>query len=146
MKKQNEMKLSFHSRSINESFARGAIASFAATLDPTVEELTDIRTAVSEAVTNCIVHGYRDTIGTVYITAAVYPDHRVVIRVRDTGQGIEDIKRAMEPLYTSCPSGERAGLGFAVMQSLCDKVRVTSTPQRGTTVTLTKKIAPRAMG
>ena len=144
MKKINEMKLSFQSRSVNESFARSAVASFIAALDPTVEELTDVRTAVSEAVTNCIIHAYSEKIGTVYITASIYPDNRVVIRIRDTGSGIEDIQRAMEPLYTSCPGGERAGLGFAVMQSLCNKVRVTSTPGRGTSVTLTKIIAAKA--
>jgi len=144
MKKTNEMKLSFQSRSVNESFARGAVAGFVAGLDPTIEELADIRTAVSEAVTNSIVHGYSEKIGTVYITAATYPDNRVVIRVRDTGRGIEDIDSAMAPLYTSCPSGERAGLGFAVMQSLCDKVRVTSKPGHGTSVALTKKISARA--
>jgi len=145
MKKINEMKLNFQSRSINESFARSAVASFIAGLDPTIEELTDVRTAVSEAVTNCIVHAYSEKIGIVYITAAIYPDNRVVVRVRDTGSGIEDIERAMEPLYTSCPDGERAGLGFAVMQSLCNKVRVTSTPGRGTSVTLTKIISAKAV-
>ena len=145
MKKTNEMKLSFQSRSVNESFARSAVASFVAGLDPTIEELTDIRTAVSEAVTNCIVHGYCEKIGTVYITAATYPDNRVVIRIRDTGRGIEDIGRAMEPLYTSCTGGERAGLGFAVMQSMCDKIRVTSSPGRGTSVVLTKKISAKSV-
>ena len=143
MKKINEMKLSFQSRSVNESFARGAVAGFVVGLDPTIEELSDIRTAVSEAVTNCIVHGYSEKIGIVYITAAIYPDNRVVIRIRDAGHGIENISRAMEPLYTSCPSGERAGLGFAVMQSLCNKVHVSSTPGRGTCVVLTKKITPK---
>ena len=143
MKKINEMKLSFQSRSVNESFSRGSVAGFVAGLDPTIEELADIRTAVSEAVTNCIVHGYSEEIGTVYITAAIYPDNRVVIRIRDKGRGIEDIGRAMEPLYTSCQSGERAGLGFAVMQSLCDKVRVISKPGYGTSVVLTKKISAK---
>lgn len=143
MKAINEMKLTFKSRSANESFARGAVASFVASLDPTVEELTDIRTAVSEAVTNCVVHGYRERIENIYITAAIYPDNRVVIKVKDKGCGIEDISRAMEPLYTSCPEGERAGLGFAVMQSLCDGVKVFSRPGKGTTVTLTKKISAK---
>jgi stage II sporulation protein AB (anti-sigma F factor) len=144
MKKINEMRLSFQSRSVNERFARSAVASFAASLDPTLEEITDLRTAVSEAVTNSIIHGYKESIGTVYITAAIYPDSRIVIRIRDAGCGIEDIGRAMEPLYTSDPGGERAGLGFAVMQSLCDKVKVTSKGGRGTSVVLTKKILSKA--
>ncbi len=143
MKPLNEMRLSFPSKSANEAFARTAVAAFVAGLDPTVDELTDIKTAVSEAVTNAIVHGYRESIQTIYITAAIYPDNRVVIRIRDKGCGIEDIRQAMEPLYTSCPQEERAGLGFAVMQSLCDKVRVTSRLGKGTTVTLTRILSGR---
>ena len=143
MKTVNEMKLSFPSKSINESFARTAVAAFVAGLDPTVDELTDIKTAVSEAVTNCIVHGYRDSVKTIYITAAIYPDSRVVIKIKDKGCGIENIEKAMEPLYTTCPQGERAGLGFALMQSLCDKVKVLSKPGSGTTVTLYRKLALR---
>ena len=143
MKIINQMKLSFPSRSVNESFARTSLAAFVAGLDPTVDEITDIKTAVSEAVTNCIVHGYRDSVQTVYITAAIYPDNRVVIKIKDKGCGIEDIDKAMEPLYTTCPEGERAGLGFALMQSLCDRVRVTSSPGKGTTVTLHRKLAVR---
>jgi len=143
MRAINEMKLTIKSRSTNEGFARTAVAAFVATLDPTVEEITDIKTAVSEAVTNCVVHGYRESIANIYITAAIYPDNRVVIRIKDKGCGIEDIDKAMEPLYTTCQSGERAGLGFAVMQSLCDKVRVASAPGRGTTVALTKMISSR---
>lgn len=139
MKAINEMKLTFKSRSANESFARMAVTAFVSTLDPTVDELTDIKTAVSEAVTNSIVHGYQERIDNVYITAAIYPDRRVVIKIRDKGCGIADIAQAMEPLYTSCTSGERAGLGFAVMQSVCDKVKVTSAPGKGTTVTLTRR-------
>lgn len=140
MKSINDMKLTFKSRSTNESFARTAVSSFVACLDPTAEEIIDLKTAVSEAVTNCIVHGYRESIENIYITAAIYPDNRVVIRIKDKGCGIEDIDKAMEPLYTTCESGERAGLGFAVMQSLCDKVRVVSKKGKGTTVTLTKRI------
>lgn len=143
MKPLNEMRLSFPSKSANEAFARTAVAAFVAGLDPTVDELTDIKTAVSEAVTNAIVHGYRESIQAIYITAAIYPDNRVVIRIRDKGCGIEDIRQAMEPLYTSCPQEERAGLGFAVMQSLCDKVRVTSRLGKGTTVTLTRILSGR---
>lgn len=143
MKMINEMKLTFKSRSVNESFARTAVAAFLATLDPTVEELTDIKTAVSEAVTNCIVHAYSESIQNIYITAAIYPNRRIVIKIKDKGCGIVDIPKAMEPLYTSCTSGERAGLGFAVMQSLCDSVRVSSKQGKGTTVTLSRKISSR---
>jgi stage II sporulation protein AB (anti-sigma F factor) len=143
MKPVNETRLSFQSRSVNEGFARMAVTAFVSTLDPTVGELTDIKTAVSEAVTNAIVHGYREKIATIYITAAIYPDRRVVIRVRDKGVGIEDVSRAMEPLYTTAVGEERAGLGFAVMQSVCDKVKVTSKPGKGTTVTLTRRLSSR---
>ncbi len=140
MKIQNRMRVSFPARSVNESFARTVIAAFAATVDPTVDELIDIKTAVSEAVTNAIVHGYREELGQVYIGASLYPDGRLVVRIRDTGCGIPDIKKAMEPLYTTCETGERAGLGFAVMQELMDKVQVRSTPGKGTTVTLEKRL------
>lgn len=140
MKPINSMKLQFEGRSINEAFSRTAVAAFVAQLDPTVEELADIRTAVSEAVTNCIVHGYRDRLGTVYITAAILPGNRVSIKIRDKGCGIPDIPKAMEPMYTSAPQEERAGLGFAVMQSLMDKVRVVSREGQGTTVTLERSI------
>ncbi len=139
----NYMKIEFPSMSVNESFARAAIGAFAARLDPTLEELGDIKTAVSEAVTNCIVHGYKESIADVYITAAIFPDNRVVIKIRDKGCGIEDIGQAMEPMFTTCKTGERAGLGFAVMQSLCDRVKVVSTPGKGTTVTLSRKIRSR---
>lgn len=143
MKAINRMKLTFESRSANESFARMAVSAFIAGIDPTVEELADIKTAVSEAVTNSIVHGYRESIENIYITAAIYPDNRVVIKIKDKGCGIKDIDQAMEPLYTTCKSGERAGLGFAVMQSLCDNVRVHSREGKGTTVTLTRRLTAR---
>lgn len=111
MKKTNSMKLQFVSRSANEGFARTAVSGFLASLDPTVEELADIKTAVSEAVTNCIVHAYADRIGIVYIAADLYADGRVVIRIRDKGCGIPDVEKAMEPLFTT--GGEdRAGLGL----------------------------------
>lgn len=140
---KNKMKLEFESRSCNESFARTAVAAFAAQLDPTYEEVSDIKTAVSEAVTNCIVHAYGERLSSVYITADIREDNSILIRIRDKGCGIEDVRRAMEPLYTTAPGEERAGMGFAVMQSLCDKVRVTSRPGAGTTVTLTKKFRSR---
>ena len=140
MKPVNTMKLQFEGRSVNESFSRTAVAAFVAQLDPTVEELADIKTAVSEAVTNCIVHGYRDRLGIVYISASLYPDRRIQIKVRDKGCGTPDIQRAMEPMYTSVPEEERAGLGFAVMQSLMDRVKVISKEGKGTTVTLERSI------
>ena len=143
MKKLNEMKVTFQSRSVNERFARSVVAAFVAALDPNVDELTDIRTVVSEAVTNCVVHAYRDKIDNIYITASIFENGRVMIKIRDRGCGIEDIDRAMEPLYTSRPAEERAGLGFAVMQSLCDRVRVSSRVGYGTTVTLIKTIAAK---
>jgi stage II sporulation protein AB (anti-sigma F factor) len=143
MKAINEMRLVVKSRSVNEGFARSAVGSFVTTLDPAVDELGDIKTAVSEAVTNAIVHGYRESIQDIYISAAIYSDNRVVVKIRDRGCGIPDITQAMEPMYTTSKTGERAGLGFAVMQSLCDRVRVSSRPGKGTTVTLTKRFASR---
>lgn len=143
MKCLNQMKLQFDSRSANESFSRTAISAFVAILDPTVDELTDIKTAVSEAVTNAIVHGYANEINTVYITAAIYADSKIVIRIKDRGCGIPDVHKAMEPLYTTSPTEERAGLGFTVMQSMMDKVKVRSQPGKGTTVVLERRIASR---
>lgn len=138
MKKINEMSVNFPSNSCNESLARSVIASFVMGLDPTVSELSDIKTAVSEAVTNSIVHGYRRSTGTIYIKAVITDKNKVIIKIRDRGCGIEDVEKAMEPLFTTAPEEERAGLGFAVMQSFCDKVRVRSEPNKGTTVTLEK--------
>ena len=135
----NSMKLSFLSKSANEGFARSAVAAFLLPLDPTVAEIADVKTAVSEAVTNAIVHAYPDTFGTVYIEARLTDTGRAVIKIRDTGVGIPDIQKAMEPLYTTS-SDERAGLGFAVMQSFMDSVKVRSKEGKGTTVTLEKNI------
>ena len=142
MKPINEMRLKFDSRSVNESFGRASVAAFAVQLDPNIEELSDIRTAVSEAVTNCIVHAYADTLGPVYIWAGIYENGIIRIRIRDSGCGIADIKQAMEPLFTTS-GGERAGLGFAVMESFCDKIKVRSKVGKGTVVTLEKKIRGR---
>lgn len=133
----NKTEITFPSNSINEGFARAAVSLFLSQLDPTVPDLTDMKTAVSEAVTNAIVHGYRDKIGTVYITAKIFENGKAMVKIRDRGCGIPDIKQAMEPLFTT-GGDERAGLGFAVMQSFCDQIRVTSAPERGTSVTLTK--------
>lgn len=142
MKPQNEMKLVFPSKSANEGFARAAVAAFVSQLDPAVDELADIRTAVSEAVTNCIVHAYKDTIGDIHLQARLYEDGRVVVKVRDKGCGIENVEQAMEPLYTT-GGEERSGLGFSVMESFTDKLKVASRKDKGTTVTLVKYIAPR---
>ena len=111
-------------------------------LDPTLEEINDIKTAVSEAVTNCIVHAYKDKIGKIYISAELLDNNSIRIKIRDTGCGIEDVEKAMEPLYTTV-GGERAGLGFAVMQSFMDSVRVRSVPGKGTSIVMTKKISRR---
>lgn len=136
----NEMKLSFLSKSENEGFARIAVSSFAALCDPCIEELADIRTAVSEAVTNCIVHAYRDTEGIIDITAKILTENILYIKIKDKGCGIPDVEQAMEPLYTTAPLEERAGLGFAVMESFMDKLSVRSEVGRGTTVIMRKKI------
>lgn len=141
----NRMDLRFPSCSVNEAFARGAVSAFLLALDPLVSELNDLKTAVSEAVTNAVVHGYRDTLGVISITAKILEDRTVTVRIRDKGCGIPDIEKAMEPLYTT-GGEERAGLGFAVMQTFCDHVRVASLPGRGTTVTLTKRFAGKQHG
>ncbi len=142
MKYQNFIKLSFPSKSVNEAFARSAISAFCAQLDPSVEQINDIKTSVSEAVTNCIVHGYRDTFGIIYITATIKEDI-ITIKIADKGVGIEDVNKAMQPLFTTDPDGERAGIGFAVMQSFMDSVKVKSVFGKGTKVVMTKKIKPR---
>ena len=138
----NTMKLEIESRSVNEGFSRVAVASFVSQLDPTIEELGDIKTAVSEAVTNSIVHGYKETKGKIYISASIFENGKVQIKIRDKGCGIENITQAMEPLFTTS-GGERAGLGFAVMESFMDKVKVSSKVGKGTTVVLEKKINGR---
>ena len=145
MKALNEMKLQIESRSVNEGFARSVVAAFASQLDPNVEEISDIRTAVSEAVTNAIVHAYPDSVGKIYIWAGVYDNGIFRVKIKDKGCGIENIKQAMEPLFTTL-GGERAGLGFAVMESFCDKIRVSSKLGKGTTVTLEKVLKGRNGG
>ena len=143
MKAKNLVKLSFYSRSVNEGFARGALAAFLAQADPTVPELTDVKTAVSEAVTNCIVHAYPGGVGLVHMSIALYEGGTVKITIADKGVGIADVANAMQPMYTTGNPEERAGLGFAVMQSFMDKVKVTSKPGQGTRVVLTKTLAGR---
>ncbi len=142
MSLMNEMKLTVPSCSANEAFARVAVAAFAAQIDPDMNELSEIKTAVSEAVTNCIVHAYQEKIGKIYITAKLFEDRRLTIRIRDSGCGIEDVKQAMEPLFTTGGS-ERAGLGFAVMENFMDKLTVRSKPGRGTVVTMEKRLKRR---
>lgn len=142
MKIINEMKLTMPSKSANEGFARVSVSAFVAQLDPTVEELQDIKTAVSEAVTNCIVHAYADSIGKIYIIVQLLQGGTVRIKIRDTGKGIEDVSKAMEPLFTT--GGEdRSGLGFSVMQSFTDNLRVSSKVGKGTTVVMQKRLAQR---
>lgn len=143
MKTLNKMKISFDSRSANESFSRSVVGAFAMTLDPTTRELMDIKTAVSEAVTNAIVHGYENEIKPIYITATIKEGNILQIKIRDKGKGIENIKKAMEPLYTSKPDEERTGLGFSVMESMMDKLKVSSTLGKGTTITMTKRIVSK---
>ena len=138
----NEMTLQFSSRSSNEGFARTAAACFAAQMDPTLNELEDIKTAVSEAVTNVIVHAYPDSIGQVQMKIRVLPDHVLEITVRDHGRGIPDVEKAMEPMYTT-GGEERSGMGFTIMESFMDKLAVRSVPGRGTTVSMRKKLASR---
>ncbi|MBE6824977.1 MAG: anti-sigma F factor [Ruminococcaceae bacterium] len=135
----NELNLSFISKSTNESFARAAVSAFILCLDPTIAQLSDIKTAVSEAVTNCIVHAYPDTVGTIYINVKITDHNKVIVKVRDKGVGIENIEQAMEPLFTTS-SQERAGLGFAVMQSFMDNIKVRSKVGTGTSVTMEKTL------
>ena len=146
MRANNEMKLQIQSRSSNESFARVAVAAFAAQLDPTLEEISEIKTAVSEAVTNCIVHGYEDSIGWIYITAKTYEDGRFQVIVRDKGRGIADVEKAREPLFTTSTTGERSGMGFTIMETFSDGIRVTSRVGRGTRVWMEKIIAGKDEG
>jgi stage II sporulation protein AB (anti-sigma F factor) len=136
---ENEMKLKFISKSANEAFARITIAAFASQLDPTIEELADIKTAVSEAVTNCIIHGYEDKTGIVKMTAKL-KDNEIIIEVSDQGKGIENIQIAKEPLYTTKPNLERSGMGFTIMESFMDEMKIESIMGMGTKVTMKKTI------
>lgn len=140
---QNEMQMKLPSLSVNEGMARAAVAAFCSQMDPTACELADIKCAVSEAVTNCIVHGYRDTVGLIYITVRLCEERIVRIEIKDRGCGIEDVSMARQPLYTTDAAGERSGMGFTVMESFCDKVRVFSRCGKGTTVTLFKRLSRR---
>ena len=141
-KATNEVLLEFPSRSSNEGFARAAVACFAAQMDPTLNELEDIKTAVSEAVTNAIVHAYPDAIGKVAVRARICPGNVLELTVKDHGRGIADVEKAREPLYTT-GGEERSGMGFTIMESFMDKLTVRSVPGRGITVLMRKKLAPR---
>ena len=135
----NEMKLEFISKSSNEAFARVAVAAFAAQLDPTIEELADIKTAVSEAVTNSIIHGYEDKQGLIKVMCRLI-DNKIIIEISDKGKGIEDIEAAKEPLYTTKPNLERSGMGFTIMESFMDSMEIESILGLGTKVTMIKTI------
>lgn len=145
MNETNYIKLEFPSKSCNEAFARTAAAAFAAQLDPTLEELGDIKTAVSEAVTNSIVHAYPDSIGRIAMRLRIIKGNTLEISVRDWGKGIVDVEQAMTPLY-STGGEERSGMGFTIMESFMDRLVVRSTPGRGTTVVMRKRLAPRMQG
>lgn len=136
---ENEMQLEFISKSNNEAFARISVAAFAAQLDPTVEEISDIKTAVSEAVTNCIIHGYEDTEGIVKIICKII-GNSITIEISDTGKGIKNIEEARKPLYTSKPNLERSGMGFTIMESFMDEMKIESIVGLGTKVTMKKLI------
>ena len=140
---QNEMRIKLPSLSVNESVARSTVAAFCAQLDPGASELADIKCVVSEAVTNCIVHGYKDKVGMIYITVVLYENREVKIEVRDKGVGIEDVKTARQPLFTTDAANERSGMGFTVMESFCDGIRVTSAPGKGTKVTMYKRLTKK---
>ncbi len=139
---ENEMKLEFISKSVNEAFARISIAAFASQLDPTIEELADIKTAVSEAVTNCIIHGYEDKQGIVKIVAKL-KENKIIIQISDQGKGIDNIDIAKEPLYTTKPNLERSGMGFTIMESFMDKIEIESIVGLGTKITMEKEIKLR---
>ena len=136
------MKLQLPSLSVNEGMARAAVAAFCSQLDPGATDIADIKCAVSEAVTNCIVHAYRDTLGMIYITVTLYSDNTAKIEIRDRGCGIPDVKAAREPLYTTDAAGERSGMGFTVMESFTDSLSVKSKLGKGTTVLMRKILKP----
>ena len=142
MKFENYMTLEFPSKSTNESFARSAVACFAAQLDPTLEELGDIRTAVSEAVTNCIVHAYPDDLGIITLRCRILKDNTLDIVIRDKGVGIQDINQALTPMYTT-GGADRSGMGFTIMESFMSSFSVVSTPGKGTTVHMRRRLQRR---
>lgn len=136
----NEIRFTMPSLSVNEGTARAVVSSIVVQADPTVEELSDIRTAVSEAVTNAVVHGYRRSTGKIELTVKLLAGREIYIKIRDKGCGIADVKQAMEPLFTTAPEEERSGLGFSVMESFTDRLTVKSTLGKGTTVIMRKRL------
>lgn len=142
MKCENQMALEFPSKSVNEAFARSAVACFAAQLDPTMEELGDIKTAVSEAVTNCIVHAYPDSLGKIVVKCRILEGNVLDIVIRDKGKGIENVAEARQPMYTT-GGAERSGMGFTIMESFMNELKVSSQPGKGTTVHMKRKILKR---
>lgn len=142
MKCENQMTLEFPSKSVNEAFARASVACFAAQLDPTLDELGDIKTAVSEAVTNCIVHAYPDTLGSITVRCRILEGNILDIVIKDKGRGIDNIDEARQPMYTT-GGQERSGMGFTIMESFMHELKVTSHPGRGTTVHMKRKILKR---
>ena len=142
MKAENYIKLEFPARAVNEGFARAAVAAFVSQLDPTLTELGDLKTAVSEAVTNAVVHAYPDSLGVVQLRARILPGGELELVVKDKGVGIADVERARTPLYTT-GGEERSGMGFTIMEGFTDKLRVRSAPGRGTTVTMRRRLTGR---
>lgn len=140
MEIKNELRLTFPSLSANEGFARSAASAFIAQLNPTFEDVADIKCSVSEAVTNCIVHGYRDTVGDIFMNIKLLQNRTVKIEIRDKGCGIDDVKKAMEPLFTTDPENERSGMGFTVIENFMDSLKVHSVVGKGTKVTMTKRL------
>ena len=139
-KARNVLEMVIEAKSVNEGFARYAISAFASQLDPSVGEMTDLRTVVSEAVTNCIIHGYKGAEGgKIYITASYFDDRTFRVKIRDKGCGMDDLELCMQPFYSGDPSGERGGMGFTIMDSFTDRMRVTTHKGKGTTVILTKR-------
>ena len=142
MKAENYIKLEFPARAVNEGFARAAVAAFVSQLDPTLTELGDLKIAVSEAVTNAVVHAYPDSLGVIQLRARILPSGELELVVKDKGVGIEDVERARTPLYTT-GGEERSGMGFTIMEGFTDRLRVRSAPGRGTTVTMRRRITGR---
>lgn len=140
MKVLNEFSIKFMSKSENESFARIITTAFMSQFDPTVEDIADLKTAVSEAVTNCVVHAYKSTSGYIHLSGKYFENGKLRITVKDKGCGIPDVKKAREPLYTTDAENERSGMGFSIMESFTDKLRVISSPEKGTTVIMEKAI------
>ena len=142
IKPQNEVSVTFPSLSVNEGMARAFAGAFLSQLNPTIEEIADVKCAVSEAVTNCIVHAYKNSFGDIHMTMKLIPDRTFRVEIKDKGTGIPDVAAAMEPLCTTDAEDERSGMGFTIMESFMDSVTVRSTPGKGTRIVMTKKLSP----